>query len=185
MEPAGRGQSRAPVARWWSAQRLDDLRQRLGVGFPPRRSAVTARGCGLAPSVLIASPGRSRAIVVDHHQHAVAPTPDARRPDTAERSRCFPDRCTAEYPARSSWRREDARILSPLIVSHCSCTSSRRWFWGPQRGNDRGRSRYALWRGTSLFVTARAARATSKPYLFSACFSPSVFMISVCLALPC
>ena len=37
------------------------------------------------------------------------------------------------------------------------------------------------------FSSSRRAppKAASKPYLFNACFRPSVFMMSVCLALPC
>src|SRR5690606_41792782 len=80
----------------------------------------------------------------------------------------------------------NTRILSPLLTLPLyRFHSSGRWFFGSQLWF-LSRNEYTRSFARDFSSSRRAPpKAASNLYLFRACFSATVFMISVCFLLPC
>ncbi|SUH35307.1 Uncharacterised protein [Salmonella enterica subsp. enterica] len=110
------------------------------------------------------------------------PEPGVQQPNTAARCRCFPARCIARYPALSSWRAEDAYTFA--FINLTVIVTPQLWpliFRVPAMETVHERSKY-VFRAGFFLIAPCAANAASKPYLFSACFNPFGFIMSVCFS---
>ena len=165
---------------------LDDLGQRRRACSRPRRSAGSSPACGSGSSAARGtSPGAQRhALVVDHEQQPVALDHRARRREIQRHDRdvlqmdVLPD--VELGPVRE---REHADALALRLLRRCRDSRARAaGASGPSGDWPSGRRRRAPWRGSSPRRAARRRRPRRSRYLSSACFSPSVFHMSVCSA---